>query len=81
MIPAASPMAAGQPAIVPRSEWGAHLAPTGPIPDEPDVRFLLVHHSATTNDYGPDEVGDQLRFFHQMHTAPDKRWPDSFAGP
>ena len=28
-----------RPAIVPRSEWGPELVPTGPIPAEPDVRI------------------------------------------
>lgn len=63
--------------IVPRSAWGGDLAPQGPLPAEApgDVRFLLVHHTASTNDY--DEAGavDQLRGFYGYHTG-EKGWPD-----
>jgi hypothetical protein len=48
----------------------------GTIEPENDVRFLLVHHTASSNDYGPDEVTDQIRSFHSFHTGPDKGWPD-----
>jgi len=39
------------------------------------VRFLLVHHTASPNDY--DEAGavDQMRGFYGYHTG-DKGWPD-----
>ncbi len=65
-----------KPEIRPRSAWGADLAVTGEILAEDDVRFLLVHHTASTNDYGPDEVVDQIREFHRFHTGPEKGWPD-----
>lgn len=64
------------PSIRPRSDWGADLPPTGPILPEEDVRFLLVHHTASTNDYGEDEVVDQIRRFYEFHTGPEKQWPD-----
>jgi len=62
--------------IVPRSTWAPDLAPVGPIPDEPDVRFLLVHHSVDRNDYSPAGAVDALRAIHRFHTSPDKGWPD-----
>ena len=65
-----------RPAIEPRASWGADLPVTGEIVAEEDVRFLLVHHTASTNDYGPDEVVDQIRGFHRFHTGPEKGWPD-----
>jgi hypothetical protein len=40
------------------------------------VRFLLVHHTAGPNEYGPDEVPDLLRGIYRFHTGPDKGWPD-----
>lgn len=67
--------AQGVPAIVPRAEWGPDLAPTGPIPDEPDVRFLLVHHTVNANDYGPDDAVGLLAGIHRFHTT-DRGWPD-----
>jgi hypothetical protein len=61
--------------IVPRPEWAPDLAPTGPVPDEPDVRFLLVHHSVNANDYGEDQVVGLLRSIHRFHTG-ERGWPD-----
>lgn len=49
--------------------------PTAPL-DPEDPRFLLVHHSATTNDYTPDAVPAFLRQFYALHTGPEKGWPD-----
>lgn len=66
------------PPIVPRSAWGGDLPPTGPLEVEApgDVRFLLVHHSASSNSYGPDDTVGQLRGFYRFHTGPEKGWPD-----
>lgn len=64
-------------AVVPRSEWGGDLAPAGPLPPEPDVRYLLVHHSVDPgNGYALDEVAGILRGFVRFHTSPEKGWPD-----
>jgi hypothetical protein len=41
-----------------------------------DTRFLLVHHTASANDYDPDDVPGLLRGFYRFHTGPDRRWPD-----
>ncbi len=65
-----------RPEIGTRDAWGADLPVTGPIEIEDDVRFLLVHHTASTNAYAPDEVVDQIRGFHRFHTGPEKGWPD-----
>jgi len=65
-----------RPEIAPRSAWGADRPVTEPIVAEDDVRFLLVHHTASTNDYGPDDVAEQIRGFHQFHTGAEKGWPD-----
>jgi hypothetical protein len=73
---AAATARAGVPAIVPRAEWGAHLVPTGPVPDEPDVRFLLVHHTVNGNDYAPEQVVGILEQIFGFHTSPEKGWPD-----
>ncbi|HEY3240767.1 MAG TPA: N-acetylmuramoyl-L-alanine amidase [Acidimicrobiia bacterium] len=65
-------------AIHPRADWGADLPPRGPLePERPeDVRFLLVHHSVSVNDYPPEAVPDELRSFFRLHTAPEKGWAD-----
>jgi hypothetical protein len=59
--------------IHPRDAWGADLPPRGPIAAE-DVRFLLVHHTASSNVVpDPRQV---IRQTYAFHTGPDKRWPD-----
>lgn len=65
------------PPIHPRSEWGADLLPTGALTSEQpnDVRFLLVHHSETPNDYAPEDVAPRLRSIYDYHTMA-KGWPD-----
>jgi N-acetylmuramoyl-L-alanine amidase len=64
--------------VLRRASWGADLpAPAGLPTEAPgDVRVLLVHHSASTNDYGEDQAADQIRQFHALHTGPEKGWPD-----
>jgi hypothetical protein len=64
--------------VLRRESWGADLpAPAGLPTEAPgDVRVLLVHHSASTNDYGEDQAADQIRQFHALHTGPEKGWPD-----
>lgn len=66
------------PQIVPRAAWGGDLPVVGPLEAEAsgDVRFLLVHHTASSNNYAPSDTFDQLRSFYRLHTGPDKGWPD-----
>jgi hypothetical protein len=63
--------------VQPRSAWGADLKPTGPLSEEApgDVRFLLVHHTASPNGYSRSEVPALLRGFYTFHTT-DRKWPD-----
>lgn len=63
--------------IRPRSAW-ADRPPTGPIDVEADgdVRFLLVHHTASSNGYTEEDVPRLLRGFAGYHTGPEKGWPD-----
>ena len=65
-----------RPDIRPRSDWAGSRAPTGPLAIEDDVRFLLVHHTASDNDYGPDEVVDQIVDFYDFHIGPERGWSD-----
>jgi hypothetical protein len=59
--------------IHPRSDWGADLPPRGAIAPE-TVKFLLVHHTASSN-YVPDPRS-VIRQTYAFHTGPAKRWPD-----
>lgn len=65
-----------RPEIRPRSAWSDGRRPTGPLQPEDDVRFLLVHHTASTNDYRPDDVIDQIRDFYEFHIGPERGWAD-----
>jgi hypothetical protein len=58
-----------------RAAWAGDQHPAGRL-DAEDVRFLLVHHTAGSNRYGPDAVTGILRSTYGYHTGPDKRWPD-----
>jgi len=64
--------------VRPRANWAGGLTPTGPLRQERpgDTRFLLVHHTASANDYDPGDVPGLLRGFYRFHTGPDRRWPD-----
>lgn len=56
-----------------REAWaGSSRPPVGPLTDE-DVRFLLVHHTASANDSDPISV---MRLAYDFHTGPEKGWPD-----
>lgn len=62
--------------IRPRSAWaGSDLSP-GALVEESDVRFLLVHHTASATKYSQEDVVGTLRQIFRHHTGPEKRWPD-----
>lgn len=63
------------PNLNPRDLWAGGLEPVGPLVPEDDVRFLLVHHTATPNGYGAEGVGALLRSIFGYHTG-TKGWPD-----
>jgi len=68
--------------VLPREQWGDDLAPRGSMGVE-DVRFLLVHHTATSNTITSQR--SLIRGVFAFHTGPQKRWPDVaynfFVGP
>ena len=61
--------------IFPREEWAIDRPQLG-SPDTEDVRFLLVHHSASTNSYSEADVPAILRSFYDLHTGSAKGWDD-----
>jgi hypothetical protein len=62
--------------IRPRADWAQNLAAKGKLPAEPDVRFLLVHHTASSNKYIEADVPGLIRGFYGFHTGKEKGWPD-----
>ncbi|MGX5653459.1 N-acetylmuramoyl-L-alanine amidase [Geodermatophilus nigrescens] len=75
---AAQPHPDDEVSIHPRDEWAQGLLPVGPLLQEQlsDVRFLLVHHTASSNEYQPEDVPSLIRGFYSFHTGADKNWPD-----
>ncbi len=59
----------------PRSDWAGKLAAKGPLEAE-TPRFLLVHHTASSNKYTEAGAPDQIRGFYGFHTGKDKGWND-----
>jgi hypothetical protein len=63
-------------AIRPRAAWaGDGYAAKGPMAPE-DVKFLLVHHTATGNTYSADGVIDIIHGVYNSQTT-EKGWPDT----
>lgn len=64
--------------ILGRDAWGADRPPTRAMTAErpEDVKFLLVHHTVSSNTYGSDGVAGMIRGFHSFHTGAEKRWAD-----
>jgi len=63
--------------IVPRAVWGGDLAPRRALRAEPDVKFLLVHHTAGPSLYSKQQVPQMLRNIVLFHQSETKRWPDT----
>ena len=61
--------------INPRSSWATNHPPQGPLQSE-DVKFLLVHHSASRNGHTTADVPGILGSFYDYHTGPEKGWSD-----
>ena len=61
--------------INPRSAWGSDHPPDGPLSAE-DVKFLLVHHSASHTGYTSADTPGILRGWFNYHPGPDKGWND-----
>ncbi len=65
--------------VLRRAAWGSpgwsHAnCPEGPELTRP-VEAVIVHHTATTTSYGPDDVDDILRSIHRFHTR-TRGWCD-----
>lgn len=61
--------------IHPRSSWAIDRPPKGPLAAE-EVRFLIVHHSASRNGHTSADAPGILRSFYDFHTGPEKGWND-----
>lgn len=61
--------------INPRESWATNRPPLGQLDGE-DVRFLIVHHSASRNGHSGADAPGILRSFYDYHTSPEKGWND-----
>jgi len=59
--------------IYPRAAWGADLPPKGPILRE-TPKFLLIHHTDTSNFY--TSARDLIRSGYRHQTVAPRFWPD-----
>jgi hypothetical protein len=59
-----------------REAWARDdMPPLGPLVPE-DVKFLIVHHTATGNTYGEDQASEMVRGVYRAQTT-EKGWPDT----
>jgi N-acetylmuramoyl-L-alanine amidase len=59
-----------------RDAWArTDMPPLGPMVAE-DVKFLIVHHTATGNTYRADDATDMVRGVYRAQTT-EKGWPDT----
>ncbi len=61
--------------IFPRAYWGSDLPPKGPLVRE-DPKFLLVHHTASPNNYASARTLIRTTYLWHTSNDPSKGWPD-----
>lgn len=67
--PPAAVTAPGQPpAIIPRSHWGAPASRCRGPAEGGRVRAAVVHHTAGSNDYAPEDSAQIVRGIYEYHT-------------
>lgn len=64
------------PQIHPRSDWASAEFPVRGSMEPEDPKFLIVHHTETTNDYDEAGVVEEIRDIYRFHTGAEKGWPD-----
>ncbi|MCW2665722.1 MAG: repeat protein, partial [Frankiales bacterium] len=76
-LPASSAHAAAfEPAIRPRSAWGADESVRGGTPSyASSLRGVTLHHTASSSSYGPEDVPGLLRGFYAYHVK-SNGWSD-----
>ena len=63
---------APSPAIITRAQWGADESLRTCSADlAPTTLAAAVHHTASSNSYGPDDVAGIIRGFYAYHTRPE----------
>lgn len=66
---AASSVSAPMPAIITRAQWGANESQTRSGPKyAPTIKAAFVHHTASRNDYTPEQSAAQVRNLYNWFT-------------
>ncbi len=73
--PVGGATAAEQLKVYSRAEWGADESIRREDPSYGQVRGVIVHHTAGTNDYSPDQVPSILRGIYSFHVK-GRGWND-----
>lgn len=73
--PGAANAAAARPTILSRAAWGANESWRKDAPSYAKVKGVIIHHTAGTNGYTPDQVPAVLRGIYAFHTK-DRGWND-----
>ncbi|ACZ23348.1 N-acetylmuramoyl-L-alanine amidase [Sanguibacter keddieii DSM 10542] len=74
-IPVDVPREGGTPTVLPRSAWGADESIMTWRPQPATVQGTVIHHTAGTNDYTPEQVPAILRGIYTFH-AQTNNWGD-----
>lgn len=76
-VPAATADAATPaPAVISRAQWGADESlRTGSPAYSPSIKVGIVHHTASTNTYTPEQAAAQVRSIYAYHTR-GQGWSD-----
>jgi hypothetical protein len=69
-LPAGAP-----PAIIPRADWGGDTVPPRVKPIYGEVQIAFVHHTVTTNKYGPEDSAALVLGIARFHRD-GNRWND-----
>lgn len=74
-VPTATPGSSGGPAFHSRAEWGADESQMTWRARQGDFKGAIIHHTAGTNDYTPEQVPEILRGIYAYH-AVTRGWGD-----
>jgi hypothetical protein len=75
VTPTARAAAAGQPAMIPRSQWAGNQCNPKGKPEYGSVQMAFVHHTAGANDYSPQESAGIVLAVCRFHRD-DRGWND-----
>jgi hypothetical protein len=67
----AAEAAVNRPPIITRAQWGANESLRTWAPRYNDLKFVVLHHTASSNGYSRDQAAQQVRNIYWWHAHPD----------